>query len=199
MADADSIKPAAAEHFQCAATEVGATDLTARHPWLHKHGLYLAADPKRRMALIAAGGPSGALIFDEALGIPANLKTLNQLLQAEEAKLPEGLPAAQLAWVTRAFLAGPGGFVGCAAFWAEQKDALKLWTSPCPRDGPVLFRKYCQDPQLARRGDQWSLTFYYFTNKGGVEVWKANGDARQFLGAVFERVEPDRKFFFPYA
>ncbi len=199
MAELDVLKALAADHFRCAANQVSAVDLTSRHPWLRKHRLYFVADHRNQQFLIVAGEPAGRLVFDPAGDRPAKLEKLNRLFHAEAVTLPDGPTPEQLAWVLRACLVGPGGFVGSSAFWEAQKDALKLWTSPCPEDGPGLFRKYCQGPHLARRGIYWTLSFQYFTKEGGVERWHTSGDGQRVGHATFEQAEPAGRFFFPYA
>ena len=102
----------------------------------------------------------------------------------------------ELAKMLRYFLAGPGGFVASEAFWQEQRRNMGLWTSRSA--GEDVFARYCRDPQLEQRANEWTLQFFFFNNRGGVEEWRVRGDGQIITEVERERPVPDASFNFPY-
>ena len=188
-------KQAAAQVWNCAPKQVITQDQTASlYPWAQKHSFILAQGPNVVRMLITVDQNGAATVFND----PKNVKAVNQIFQTEGIKLPDGITAKQLALTVRTLLLGPGGFIGSEEFYAREKSALYMWTSPSPQDGPALFQKYCQDPVVQHQDRGWTLVFYYFNNKGGVEEWKVTGDAQAIKDAKWEPVAPDKTFMFPY-
>lgn len=194
MAQIEAAKRAAAAIWKCGTEDVSAQDLSSRYPWVHRHSVLLVVDVSRRSMIVAVNRSGRPLTFYG----PGNLDTLNELFRLEETRLPKTMSPEQLAETVRTLVRGPGGFVGSESFWEQQKDAMNMWTSRSPTEGPNLFKKYCQGPVLARSDDRWTLMFFYFNNQGGVEEWKVVGDARKIIEATPLPVVPNGTFMFPY-
>ncbi len=186
-------KEAAAKPWACEPDELSAQSVSS-YAWATKHSFYIVQDPQFRRMIVAVDKAGKATAF------PAtnDLKPLNELLAAEGIRLPGGISVANLTITVRTLLLGPGGFVGSQEFWDKEQSALSMWTSPSPKDGPALFKEYCQDPSLEQAEANWRLVFYYFNNRGGVEKWRVTGDAHAIRSASREPASPDGTFFFPY-
>jgi hypothetical protein len=142
----------------------------------------------------------------------ARLLTLNDILRAEQVALPKGMRVAQLCEAIHYGLGEPGGWVGSSVFLSEQNvkpppghqgpppwNPMDMWVTNRPKDGLALFTRHCVDPALREQGDQWELSFHYVNLFGGVESWKASGDATSIKAASDTEAVPNATFVVPFA
>jgi hypothetical protein len=182
---------------------VSLLDITAsKFPWSTQHPFFMAINQQDRSKLLISVNPDGTAYpfrpipsVREAYDARINLFVANDLFLAEQVVLPGGL---DLAWALRNMIAGLGGWVASQAFFDAEKDALSMWTTLCPQDGPKRFEELCADPVIAATADRWILDFRYFNLSGGVELWHAEGDHRSVLSFAADQVLPNKTFLVPY-
>jgi len=194
MTPQETARQAAAIQWKMPVAQVYEQEISSNFPWCRKHRVFLVLNQNRAALVVVVEDEGQAMVFS---GTDV-LTKLNRLIQEEGIHLPGALSPMQIAEMTRRFLAGTGGFVGSSAFWHEQQDALSMWTSPSPKEGPKLFRDYCRDPIMKQENGTWRLNFYYFNNRGGVDEWNIAGDTSQIKSAQPHQVVPQGTFLFPY-
>lgn len=196
-------KQAAATYWQVPEDTLGTTDLTEpKFPWAKKHAFYMAMDARRRRLLVVVDAAGAPTVFEPVADVTRldtarfNRANMGGLLVDEGVTLPAGL---DLPWTARALLAGLGGWVASPAFWEQERDAMAMWASKRPKDGPRLFQDLCREPDLAQRPDgTWTYEYRYFNLSGGVETWTLEGDARELSRAEATMALPNGTWFVPY-
>jgi len=189
-----SAKRAAAAIWQCKPEQTFAQDLSVSFPWIHKSSVLLLKSIDHKKMLVVVSSDGVATPFPVAKTVVA----LNRLFESENVELPKSMPPDKLAAAIHSFTLGPGGFVGSPAFWEAQQRSLKMWTTHSPKDGPLLFQKYCESPVLSQEGVVWKMRFYYFNDRGGVEKWSVSGDNKKIREVNSSPALPDGTFVFPY-
>ena len=187
----------AAKIWAVDAAEATVVDVGASFPWFRRRATVMAVHRDGRRLLLSVDETGGALAV-AAGDQEERLAELNAILAAEGLD-PSKLPPESLALTCRAFLEGPGGWVGSPKFLEDQSPAMAMWTTPNPEKGADLFRDYCRAPQWKTDADRWRLRFYYFNRAGGVEEWTVQGQAGKILSAERNAAAPDGTFLCPYA
>lgn len=172
-------------------------DVGASFPWFKRRRAVMAVHQDARRMLVSVDREGGVLAV-AAAEQEERVAELNAIFAAEGLD-PAKLPPESLALTCRAFLEGPGGWVGSPKFLEDQKPALAMWTTPNPEKGPGLFQGYCRPPQWKTDADRWQLRFYYFNRAGGVEDWTVKGQGAKVLSAERKEAAPDGTFLCPYA
>jgi hypothetical protein len=196
MTPEETARLAAARAWGRTREQLFAQDLGDYFPWAKRHAIVLVKDASFRSMLVAVTPTGDCLVFRELPGLDENQRSLNTLLRREGIGLPSGMPEPELAKMLRYFLAGPGGFVASRAFLKEQGRNMGLWTSRSA--GEDVFARYCRDPQLEQRANEWTLQFFFFNNRGGVEEWRVRGGSQAITRVTREFPVPDASFNFPY-
>jgi hypothetical protein len=189
---------AASRTWQCPVDEIVTDDLTDRFPWAHRHSVVLVWRRGHGVMFVAVDRLGRAVPFPGQSNPLLNLDALNGLLQRVGVSLPGDMEPEVLGRTVRNLLVGPSGFVGSPAFWEREKESLRFWTKRSPLEGPELFRRCCRDPWLHRSDRDWTLQFYFFNTRGGVESWNVSGDALRIRTATYTSAAPDRTFMLPY-
>jgi hypothetical protein len=189
---------AAARLWKRPASEVFGDDISESYGWPKAYAIVLVRSVDFQTMLAASAENKEPVLFEGRADPKHNLAAINGLLRAEGVSLPDGIPLARFCLTMRHFLSGPGGFVASDAFFKEQEASIYLWTSRTPEGTVDLFRQWCREPVLTRRNKDWTLQFFYFNNRGGVEQWDSSGDAQSIQGASCRSVVADKTFDFPY-
>jgi hypothetical protein len=204
MDRAHKAQHAAAGYWAISPDTVLVTELTQpKFPWATKHAFFILKNRKLQPLLVVVDEKDVPIVFEALADATTpgsadnNQKNANQLFIDEKVVLPLGL---DLPWTARTMLAGLGGWVASRAFWNQEKDAMSMWATNRPHDGPRLFEDQCGGPLLTHDGHGlWSYHYRYFNRNGGVESWKLEGDAREIRYAEMEMVLPNGTWFVPYA
>jgi hypothetical protein len=189
---------AASLTWQCPLAQIVADNLTHQFPWVRQHALVLVGQRGKRSMYVAVDRNGNSFPFPSQTNPLVNLGVLNGLLQREGVRLPGAMQPEALADTLRGLLLGPWGFVGSASFWDQEQRHLRMWTSRSPAEGPELFRRHCRDPRLQQSDRGWTLEFFHFNRRGGVEAWHVTGDVEQILQATVAPAVPNGTFLFPY-
>lgn len=218
MAAKQSAIDSAAAVWGVPASTVVAADITQKLPWCQQHSIWLTSNQRRDKMVVAVDANDNATPFGQPRGTPPNVErtarllSLNDILQVEQVKLPKGMRVTELCDTIHFCLASPGGWVATAAFWDEQNvkpppghqgpppwNPMQMWITKRPKDGAALFKRHCVDPTLNESGDSWELSFFYFNLFGGIESWKATGDASSIKAASDAEAVPNATFVVPFA
>jgi len=186
-------KAAGAKLWQCDPDQVFTEDLSPLFPWAKQHAIVFIKKVTHETAAVVVSKEGEATLIGSAQDLPM----LNRVLKQENVRLPEGMPARQLALSVRCFLAGPGGFVADKEFFTRNKRFIEI-SNRGDAEKMRLFEQCCREPELERREDSWRLNFRYFNNRSGVEEWKADGDAGSVRNAAPKLLAPERTFSLPY-
>jgi hypothetical protein len=193
MSARDIAREEALKRWGAASGEPFVDDVSRRFPWASKHSLQLVLGPGGQRLMVAVGPGDERLPF----GDPNDLKNLNRFFDVEFLALPDGLPPDVMAQAMRSFLVGPRGFVGSKAFLEEVVgDEINHWLRK-PEDLDA-FIKHCADPLVELDGDRWTLRFFFFNERGGVESWSVVGRPNVIDEAKLDVALPDGTLRFPF-
>jgi len=192
----ETARQQAAQLWDVPLADVLATDLSADFFWADEHTIVHVArfdDSGRHDLVIAITKDGDSLIF----GDPDDLSMINRFFDRENIALPEGLPVHRFATAIRSFLAGPRGLVGSTTFFDGMAiPRIERWLE-APGDED-LFRRHCRDPLLEVRPDHWQLEFFFFTEHGGIELWRVTGRPDSIGDATVSDAVPAGTFRFPW-
>ncbi len=206
-------KEVGARIWGCPVDEVFPEDLSVRFPWAKRFAIVMLMDLQRHTMLIAVDDQGSDIAFnvpfrgeDALSSASARLGDLNTLFDLEAVRLPDAVPPVDLAYSIRGLLAGVPGVVGSKAHWDRLVDNLWRSTVYRPRNPDDFFanaeadllKKYCAEPKLAKSGERWTLSFYFFNVDGAVEHWEVRGDGRAVTDTQLTMAESEGRFIYPF-
>lgn len=189
----ERVRRAAAAELGCSEDLSLVGEITARLPWLTRHGAFttLRRDSREEGLVVTALGRASLVRKGEA---PA---ALNGALRDEGVVLPREVTPEDLADAVLIFMDSPRSAVAGPKLLAGFGGA-SAWIRDAQVAGEDVLRRLCVEPKVTSLGEKWRLSFCALDARGGVRDWDVRGDSRQITSAVSRPELADGTFRYPF-